>query len=394
MAVRAPPGPALPRSGGSFAPVRPDRRRSLRAVRNPGRDESSPVRPGLRRRGAGEPPRRRRGGPRGSRPPGVDREAPARDPLRRLDATASSWGASAVGRTWPACTMPTASWRSAVTRPANWPRSTRPRVPGPRSCRMRSATTFARAAARTCVGGSGVDREPILLTVARYSARERYKGYDRVVGALPAVLARRPDTRYVLVGEGDDLRASARWPAASGGPRRGLRRRGARRGAAAWYNACDLFVMPSQREVSASCSSKPWPAAGRSSRETAPARATRCWTGASGGWSIRTTPTGCRGDPGVLTGRAPAALTDPARLSRECLRRFGFAPSRNGSGTWWRACMGDGALQRLRRFAPAMRDGARRGPVPTRAWRGQAASPPPGRRATRRTPPPSSPDAA
>ena len=40
--------------------------------------------------------------------------------------------------------------------------------------------------------------------------------------------------------------------------------------------------------------------------------------------------------------------------------------------------MGDGALRRLRRFALAMRDGARRAPFPTRTGRGHAASPPPG----------------
>ena len=37
----------------------------------------------------------------------------------------------------------------------------------------------------------GLDREPVLLTVARYDAGQRHKGYDLVVRALPSVLVRR-----------------------------------------------------------------------------------------------------------------------------------------------------------------------------------------------------------
>lgn len=44
----------------------------------------------------------------------------------------------------------------------------------------------------------------IILTVARMSAAERYKGHDRIIAALPAVLARHPDASYVIVGSGDD----------------------------------------------------------------------------------------------------------------------------------------------------------------------------------------------
>jgi phosphatidyl-myo-inositol dimannoside synthase len=42
-----------------------------------------------------------------------------------------------------------------------------------------------------------------LLTVARLSAEERYKGCDTVIAALPAALAAGP-IRYVIVGDGDD----------------------------------------------------------------------------------------------------------------------------------------------------------------------------------------------
>jgi phosphatidylinositol alpha-1,6-mannosyltransferase len=44
----------------------------------------------------------------------------------------------------------------------------------------------------------------VVLTVARLAAAERYKGHDRVIRALPAVLDKHPDAIYVIVGEGDD----------------------------------------------------------------------------------------------------------------------------------------------------------------------------------------------
>jgi phosphatidyl-myo-inositol dimannoside synthase len=44
----------------------------------------------------------------------------------------------------------------------------------------------------------------VLLTVSRLAASERYKGHDRVINALPRVLAICPDARYLVVGDGDD----------------------------------------------------------------------------------------------------------------------------------------------------------------------------------------------
>lgn len=49
-----------------------------------------------------------------------------------------------------------------------------------------------------------LDGRKVLLTVARLDARERYKGVDRVLRALPRVLARHPDCVYVVVGDGGD----------------------------------------------------------------------------------------------------------------------------------------------------------------------------------------------
>jgi glycosyltransferase involved in cell wall biosynthesis len=44
----------------------------------------------------------------------------------------------------------------------------------------------------------------VVLTVARLDASEAYKGYDRVVRALPAVRAACGPVRYIIAGKGDD----------------------------------------------------------------------------------------------------------------------------------------------------------------------------------------------
>lgn len=45
---------------------------------------------------------------------------------------------------------------------------------------------------------------PVLLTVGRLAAGERYKGQDRVLRLLPALLARYPQLVYAIGGDGDD----------------------------------------------------------------------------------------------------------------------------------------------------------------------------------------------
>ncbi|MDZ8188198.1 MAG: glycosyltransferase [Nostoc sp. ChiSLP02] len=46
--------------------------------------------------------------------------------------------------------------------------------------------------------------QPIILTVARLSQSEHYKGYDKILAALPQIRQAIPDVRYILVGKGDD----------------------------------------------------------------------------------------------------------------------------------------------------------------------------------------------
>jgi len=53
-------------------------------------------------------------------------------------------------------------------------------------------------------GGSG-SSAPVILTVARLDARERYKGVDHLIEAMPAARQTVPTTRLRIVGTGSDL---------------------------------------------------------------------------------------------------------------------------------------------------------------------------------------------
>lgn len=50
----------------------------------------------------------------------------------------------------------------------------------------------------------GVEGRKVLLSVSRLMSSERYKGQDRVIEALPALLARHPEIVFLVGGEGDD----------------------------------------------------------------------------------------------------------------------------------------------------------------------------------------------
>ncbi len=167
----------------------------------------------------------------------------------------------------------------------------------------------------------------VLLTVGRLSAAERYKGIDTVLRALPRVLARAPDVRYVVAGDGDDL---PRLRALAG--RLGVSDATVFAGAPPdgdmpdYYNACDLFVMPSRREgfgivfAEALACGKPVLAADAGGAPDAVL---------DGGLGRLVDPGDADGTARAvldcLDGHWPAALTDPARLRRSCLKHFGFA---------------------------------------------------------------------
>lgn len=91
--------------------------------------------------------------------------------------------------------------------------------------------------------------QPVILTVARLSQTERYKGYDRILQALPTIRQTLPTVHYLLVGKGDDLpRVEALvdqlglrdWVTLTGFvPDQEL---------TAHYQLCDVFAMPSKKE--------------------------------------------------------------------------------------------------------------------------------------------------
>jgi phosphatidyl-myo-inositol dimannoside synthase len=90
---------------------------------------------------------------------------------------------------------------------------------------------------------------PPALIVARLSADERYKGHDELLDVWPALLARKPDARLIVAGDGTDRRRLERR-AASLGLSHAVTFVG-RVGEdelAALYEQCRFLVMPSRDE--------------------------------------------------------------------------------------------------------------------------------------------------
>lgn len=89
----------------------------------------------------------------------------------------------------------------------------------------------------------------VILTVARLARTERRKGYDRVVEALPRVLASFPSAFYLLAGGGTDADRVGRLAARLGvGERVRITGAVARDVLADLYRLADVFVMPSTKE--------------------------------------------------------------------------------------------------------------------------------------------------
>jgi glycosyltransferase involved in cell wall biosynthesis len=91
--------------------------------------------------------------------------------------------------------------------------------------------------------------QPIILTVARLAEVERYKGYDKIIEALPQIRQAIPNVHYIIAGKGDDRPRIEQLIAQLGlqdcvtlagfVPDEQL---------CDYYNLCDLFAMPSKRE--------------------------------------------------------------------------------------------------------------------------------------------------
>jgi glycosyltransferase involved in cell wall biosynthesis len=126
------------------------------------------------------------------------------------------------------------------------------RIPQQRASIVRNAVPdeFAELlAAPMALGPSqaAARREHILLSVGSLGRPYAYKGFDTVIRALPLILDRFPDLRYVIVGQGDDqprLENLARGL--------GVQTRVTFAGSltdqqiAECYRTCDVFVLPSK----------------------------------------------------------------------------------------------------------------------------------------------------
>ncbi len=91
--------------------------------------------------------------------------------------------------------------------------------------------------------------QPIILTVSRLCSTESYRGYDKVLEALPMIRQFIPNVHYLIVGKGDDQARLERYIAqlnlqnsvtlAGFVPDEEL---------CDYYNVCDVFAMPSKLE--------------------------------------------------------------------------------------------------------------------------------------------------
>ena len=95
----------------------------------------------------------------------------------------------------------------------------------------------------------GLQDKRVLLTVGRMDSRERYKGHERVIAAMPELIAAGHDVVYLVVGEGDD-RGRLEACACEAGLADRVRFIGSVElpKLIEIYRAADLFVMPSTGE--------------------------------------------------------------------------------------------------------------------------------------------------
>ena len=167
----------------------------------------------------------------------------------------------------------------------------------------------------------GLGGKKALLSVGRISARERYKGHDRVIRTIPQLLEAGHDAMYIIVGEGDDRKRLQILVDQEGVADR-VRFMGALDTTALVdaYRMADLFVMPSTGEGFG----------------IAFLEAMACGTPAIGLNVGGTTDALADGELGVLTCEADLASTlsrilggakpDPRSLAMAVVRRFGPEP--------------------------------------------------------------------
>jgi glycosyltransferase involved in cell wall biosynthesis len=91
--------------------------------------------------------------------------------------------------------------------------------------------------------------QPVILTLSRLVASEQYKGYDKILLALPAIKRAVPGVKYIVAGKGDDRERIERLV-----QKANLQDTVIITGFVPdselcdHYNLCDVFAMPSKRE--------------------------------------------------------------------------------------------------------------------------------------------------
>ena len=96
---------------------------------------------------------------------------------------------------------------------------------------------------------AGFSRRPAILTVGRWSASERYKGADELIGAVAQLSGEFPDLSLVAVGGGDDLPRLRKLAEESGASSRiHFLENLSREEIAGCYAHADVFALPSSGE--------------------------------------------------------------------------------------------------------------------------------------------------
>ena len=105
------------------------------------------------------------------------------------------------------------------------------------------------AAARNTPLPLGFPAGRVILSVGRWDSKERYKGIDHLIAALPRLLPQWPDLQLAVVGEGDD-RSWFEHLADEYGVQLHVHFLGGLSQAemAACYAACEIFALPSRAE--------------------------------------------------------------------------------------------------------------------------------------------------
>ena len=93
------------------------------------------------------------------------------------------------------------------------------------------------------------DGYKVMLTVARLSSLEKYKGYDNLIKAMPKILNKVPNFKYCLIGSGDDVpRVNKLIRSLNLEDHVTVADVVSDNHLLDYYNLCDLFVMPSKME--------------------------------------------------------------------------------------------------------------------------------------------------